>query len=159
MRVLVIAPHPDDEVLGCGGTIVKHSSAGDEVYLCVVTKVYSPDWAAGEIEDRRGETLKANEILGIKQTCFLGFPTVKLDTIPQKRLNDALTQVISKIQPEVVYIPYWGDANRDHQLVAGATVIATRPKPGWAVPVRSILKPTRLTSRVATTFTRSQRRD
>ena len=80
MRILIIAPHPDDEVLGCGGTIAKHASEGDDVYLCIVTKTYPPEWTEDEIGTRRDEVLRANEILDIKMTYFLDLPTVKLDT-------------------------------------------------------------------------------
>jgi len=133
MKILVIAPHPDDEVLGCGGTIARHSTGGDEVYLCVVTKAYTPDWPEGEIEERKQEVYKVNEILGIKETYFLDLPTVKLDTVPQKELNDAIAQVVNAIQPEVIYVPHKGDANKDHRLVFDAAMIATRPKPKASV--------------------------
>ena len=129
MKVLVIAPHPDDEVLGCGGTIVKHASGGDKVYLCIVTKAYPPDWAEDEIRGRRKEVLKVNEILGIKKTYFLDLPTVKLDTIPQKELNEAIAQLVNEVQPEVIYIPHKGDVNKDHRIVFDTTMIAIRPRP------------------------------
>ena len=132
-RVLVIAPHPDDEVLGCGGTMAKHASGGDEVYLCIVTKAYPPEWPEDELKERREEVLKVNEILGIKKTHFLDLPTVRLDTMAQKELNDVITQVVSEVQPEVVYIPHKGDVNRDHQLVFDAAMVAVRPKPGSVV--------------------------
>lgn len=137
IKVLVVAPHPDDEVLGCGGTIVKHVLGGDEVYLCIVTKAYPPDWPEHELKERREEVLKANEILGIKKTYFLDLPTVKLDTIPQKELNEAIAQVVNEVQPEVVYIPHRGDVNKDHRLVFDAAMVATRPKSGS--PVKKIL--------------------
>lgn len=127
MKVLIIAPHPDDEVLGCGGTIAKHASAGDEVYLCVVTKAYSPEWPESEVEERKKEVLRVSEILGIKKTYFLDLPTVKLDTLPQKELNEAISQVVNEVRPEIVYVPHRGDVNRDHQLVFDSTMVATRP--------------------------------
>jgi len=130
MKVLVIAPHPDDEVLGCGGTIVKHVWGGAEVYLCIATKAYTPEWSEDEIKMRKEEVLKVNEILGIKKTYFLDFPTVKLDTIPQKELNEGFTQAVHEVQPEVVYIPHRGDVNKDHRLVFDAIMVAVRPKPG-----------------------------
>lgn len=133
MKVLVIAPHPDDEVLGCGGTIVKHVSGGDEVYLCIVTKAYPPEWSEDEIKQRREEVLKVNEILSIKKTYFLDLPTVKLDTIPQKELNDLITQVVNEVQPAVLYIPHKGDVNKDHRLVFDAAMVAARPKPGSVI--------------------------
>lgn len=132
MKALVIAPHPDDEVLGCGGTVVKHIQGGDGVYLCIVTKAYPPEWSEDEISERRKEVLRASKILGIKKTYFLDFPTVKLDTIPQKELNDSIAQVVSEVEPEVVYIPYRADVNKDHRLVFDAAIVATRPKPRGA---------------------------
>ncbi|MBN1692135.1 MAG: PIG-L family deacetylase [Dehalococcoidales bacterium] len=133
MKVLVIAPHPDDEVIGCGGTIAKHILEGDEVYLCVVTKAYPPDWPEDEIKERRDEVVRANKILGIKKTYFLDLPTVKLDTIPQKELNETIAKVVNKLRPEIVYIPHGGDVNNDHRLVFEAAMVAIRPKPALAI--------------------------
>lgn len=126
-KILVIAPHPDDEVLGCGGAIVKHIKGGDEVYLCVVTKAYAPDWSDEFLKNRPKEIKKANEILGIKKTYFLDFPTAKLDTIPQKSLNDSILEVIKKTRAEIVYVPYEGDLCKDHRLVFEAALVASRP--------------------------------
>lgn len=128
-KVLVIAPHPDDEVLGCGGAIAKHTSEGDEVYLCIVTKAYPPEWSEDEVRERKEEVLKVNEILGIKKTRFLDLPTVRLDTIPQKELNDLIAQIIDKVNPQILYIPHKGDVNKDHQIVFDAVMVAIRPKP------------------------------
>lgn len=133
MRILIIAPHPDDEVLGCGGTIVKHVRGRAEVYLCIVTKAYAPEWTELEIRKKRKEVLRANEILGITKTYFLDLPTVKLDTIPQKELNKAISQVVDDVQPELLYIPHRGDVNRDHYLVFDSAIVAARPKPDLAV--------------------------
>ena len=129
MQILIIAPHPDDEVLGCGGTIAKHVSEGDKVYLCIVTKVYPPEWTAEEADERKKEVFEAAETLGIKQVYFLDLPTVKLDTIPQKDLNDLIAQIIDKVKPQILYIPHKSDVNKDHCLVFDATMVAIRPKP------------------------------
>lgn len=137
MKVLVITPHPDDEVLGCGGTIVKHVLGGDEVYVCIVTKAYAPEWPEDEIKERKEEVLRVSEILGIKKTYFLDLPTVKLDTIPQKELNDLITQTVNEVQPEVVYIPHKGDVNKDHRIVFDAAMVAIRPRPGS--PIKKVV--------------------
>jgi len=127
MKILIIAPHPDDEVLGCGGTIVKHVNRGDEVYLCIVTKGYIPDWSEEFLKNRPKEIEKANKILGIKKTYFLDYPTVKLDTIPQKELNEAISKVVNEVKPDILYIPHKGDLNKDHRLVFESSLVATRP--------------------------------
>ncbi|MBF8264151.1 MAG: LmbE family protein [Dehalococcoidia bacterium] len=126
-RVLVIAPHPDDEVLGCGGTIVRHAREG-QVYLCIVTRAYPPEWPVEQIKKRKREVLRVNKILGIKKTFFLNLPTVKLDTLPQKGLNELITGVVQKIKPEIVYIPHRGDLNKDHNIVFDAAMVALRPR-------------------------------
>lgn len=127
MKILVIAPHPDDEILGCGGVIVKYSKKGDDIYLCIVTKAYTPDWTEEFLKNRPKEIAEASKVLGIKKTYFLDFPTVKLDTIPQKELNDKLSKIINEVKPEIVFTCHMGDLNRDHRLVFEATLVATRP--------------------------------
>jgi len=127
MKILVIAPHPDDEVLGCGGTIARHSANGHDVYLCIVTKAYTPDWSEEFIKNREVEIKNASQILGIEEVLFLNFPTAKLDQIPQKDLNDALINVIRKIGPDILYVPSKCDLNRDHRLVFEAALVASRP--------------------------------
>jgi LmbE family N-acetylglucosaminyl deacetylase len=127
MKILVIAPHPDDEVLGCGGTIAKFTNQGDETHLCIVTKAYKPDWSEEFLRERQEEIKKANRILGIKKTYQLNLPSVKLDTIPQKQLNASILKVINEVKPDVLYIPHKGDLNRDHRLVFEAALVATRP--------------------------------
>lgn len=127
-KVLVIAAHPDDEVLGCGGTIAKYAKvANNEVYLCIVTKGYTPDWTEEFLKNRGKELKKSSEILGIKKVYFLGFPTVKLDTVPQKELNDSVLKVVTEVNPDIVYIPHKGDVNKDHRLIFDAALVATRP--------------------------------
>jgi N-acetylglucosamine malate deacetylase 1 len=133
MKVLVIAPHPDDEVLGCGGTIKKHSNGGDEVYLCIATKAYVPDWTQEFIDNRKKEIALAGEILGVKETLFLDFPTVKLDTIAQKQINDLIAEIIDKVSPEIIYLPFDGDINRDHKIIFNASMLALRSRFGSLV--------------------------
>jgi LmbE family N-acetylglucosaminyl deacetylase len=126
MKVLVIAPHPDDEVMGCGGTIVKHVYDNDIVYLCIVTTTYEPDWSKEFAEKRKKEIKRVNGILGIKKTYPLNFPTVKLDTIPQKELNDSITKIVRSVNPDILYIPHQGDLNKDHRLVFDSALVSIR---------------------------------
>jgi len=127
MKVFVIAPHPDDEVLGCGGTIIKHTEKGDQVFLCIVTKGYTPDWSVEFLKKRPEEIKKANRILDIKKTFFLNYPTVKLDTFPRKKLIEEFCEVIGEVEPDIVYVPHRGDLNKDHRLVFESSLVALRP--------------------------------
>jgi LmbE family N-acetylglucosaminyl deacetylase len=136
MKILIIASHPDDEVLGCGGTIVKYAKRGDEVHLCIVTKAYTPDWSEEFLKNRLGEIDEANKILGIKKTYFLDFPTAKLDTVPQKELNQAVSKVIKEVAPHILYVSHQGDLHKDHRLVYEAALIASRP---MEIPLKRIL--------------------
>jgi len=127
MNILVIAPHPDDEVLGCGATIAKHVKNGNNVYVCFVTKGYTPDWSEQYLANRATEIKEAHKVLGVTKAFFLDFPTCKLDTIPQKVLNDAIAEVVAEINPDEVYIPHAGDLHMDHKLVHQAALVAIRP--------------------------------
>lgn len=126
MKVLVIAPHPDDEVLGCGGTIAKYNQKGNEVYLCIVTKAYTPDWSEEFIKNRPREVEAVNKILGILKTSFLDFPTAKLDTIPYKELNEAIFRVVGEVKPDLLFIPHKGDIHKDHRLIFESSLVAAK---------------------------------
>ena len=128
MKVLVIAPHPDDEIIGVGGTIAKRTKAGDEVYVCVVTKGQEPLFKKDFIEQGRRECREADAKLGVKETIFLDFPAVMLETVPRYEFNGKISEVVQKINPDEVYIPHRGDMQIDHQIVVDAAMVALRPK-------------------------------
>lgn len=128
MKVLIIAPHPDDEIIGVGGTIAKRTVAGDEVYVCIVTKGIPPIFDEAFIEQDRKECREADKLLGVKETIFLDFPAVMLETVPRYQFNGAIGGVVSKIEPDEVYIPHRGDMQLDHQLVVDAAMVVLRPK-------------------------------
>ena len=128
MKVLVIAPHPDDEVIGVGGTIAKRAQEGYEVYVCVVTKAGEPLFRSELVEQGRRECRKADELLGVKETIFLDFPAVMLETVPRYELNDGILKTIQFIKPVEVYIPHRGDMQLDHKMIVDACMVALRPK-------------------------------
>lgn len=128
MRVLVIAPHPDDEIIGVGGTIAKRAKDGDEVYVCVVTKGKSPLFNDEFIEQGRKECRKADKKLGVRETIFLDFPAVMLETVPRYEFNGKISEVVNSIKPDEVYIPHRGDMQIDHQMVVDAAMVAVRPR-------------------------------
>jgi len=129
MRVAVISAHPDDETFGAGGTLARHAAMGDEVCACIVTKAYTPDWPETTIQLQQNQTMQALEVLGIENIRFLEFPTVKLNVVPGKELNDKIRGFINEVKPQVVYVPFSGDLNSDHQIVARSVSIAVRPTP------------------------------
>lgn len=128
MNILVIAPHPDDEILGVGGTIAKYASAGHNVYVCVVTKGTLPLFAPDGVKQVRRECEKADSLVGVKKTCFLEFPAAMLEEVPRYKLNDAIAQVIQDVLPDEVYIPHRGDMQLDHKMIVDAAMVALRPR-------------------------------
>ena len=128
MKILVIAPHPDDEVLGVGGTIAKRANEGHEVYVCVVTKAGEPLFRSEFVEQGRRECREADALLGAKKTVFLDYPAVMLETVPRYELNDGILQIIQSIRPDEVYIPHRGDMQLDHKMIVDACMVALRPK-------------------------------
>jgi LmbE family N-acetylglucosaminyl deacetylase len=123
MKILVFAPHNDDEILGVGGTIAKFSQQGDEVYVCEITSV--EDKAVADMIQQ--EALQAHKIIGVKQTLFLGLPVVGLKETPTIDLNAELSKVVQNIQPEIAFIPHKGDMHIDHSVVARGAMVALRP--------------------------------
>jgi len=128
-NILVVAPHPDDETLGPGGTIGRHVREGDRVWLYVVTQTYEPEWPARERLRRQKEVERAADVLGIKRVIFGGFPTAKLNAVPSIELTGAIRKVFDEATPSVVYLPPRGDLHRDHREVFEAGLVAARPLP------------------------------
>ena len=125
-RVLVIAAHPDDELLGCGGTIALHTREGDRVTAVIACEGESLRYGKQGV-GQHVHTQRAAEKLGVSDTRMLGFPDQRLDTITLTDVISALSKVVGEVRPEVVYCQYGGDINRDHQLLFQALLVATRP--------------------------------
>lgn len=123
MRVLVFAPHNDDEVLGVGGTIAKYVHEGHEVYICEVTSGKNTE----RVKRIQDEALKAHQILGVKETFFLGFPVVELNNCSTIELNTAIEEIVKKVNPEIAFIPHKGDMHIDHYVVSRSAMVALRP--------------------------------
>lgn len=135
--ILVIAPHPDDEVLGCGGAIARHTDCGDDVHIVAVTRADPAIYPDDDEMAFREEVQAAHQLLGVASTTYLDFPAPRLDTIAGYQLADAIAQVIRQLQPHTVYLPHYGDLHTDHQRVYQAVLVATRPVNDC--PVRQLL--------------------
>ena len=127
--VLVIAAHPDDELLGCGGTVALHARDGDRVTCVIVCEGeslrYGPDGVG-----QRSHTRCAARRLGVHDVRLLGFPDQRLDTICQLDVIQRLEELVREVRPRTVYCQHGGDVNRDHQIVFQAALVATRPTEG-----------------------------
>ncbi len=134
--VLVIAPHPDDEVLGCGGTIARLVRDGQRVTVAVVTKG-TPLFPASDVRRVRAEARKANRQLGVETLVFLDLPVTTLHLMPEHKINKVLCDLMDKVAPDTVLVPFPGDRHEDHRQVFDAAMVAMRPD-GRRPPPRRI---------------------
>ena len=159
-KIIVVAAHPDDEVLGSGGTIVKHVAQGD-----IVHSVFMSDGVNSRLDSSKvklNRRLKASKsvqsLLGISSTHYLNLPDNSMDSVPLLEIVQKLEPIINKIKPSVIYTHSYGDLNIDHQLTHAAVMTACRPIPDstvreiygfevissteWSNPLKSTFKPT-----------------
>ena len=127
-KVLVIAPHPDDEVLGCGGTIARLADKGHEVHVAVVTKGYEPSFSSDLVAQVRAELAEAHDLLGVTRCHFLDLPAAALDTVAASELNAQIAGVIDEVAPDTLFVPFIGDIHHDHRLVFTSALVASRPR-------------------------------
>lgn len=126
-KILIVAPHPDDEVLGCGGIIKKFSKRGHAVYVLVVTRGTPKFYSDKQIENVRNEALNAHKILGVKETMFLDFHAPELDLNGKAEIAMAISKVIKKWEITDLFIPHRGDIHHDHRVVFESALVAARP--------------------------------
>ena len=126
-RVLVIAAHPDDELLGLGGTVARHVREGDEVTAVVVSEGATSRYQSGAEDDLRASGRAAAAILGTRELRFLGLRDQRLDAEPILDVIRPIEAIVRELRPEVVYTHHWGDLNRDHRVVSEAAMVACRP--------------------------------
>ncbi|QTL99734.1 PIG-L family deacetylase [Iocasia frigidifontis] len=131
-KVLVIAAHPDDEVLGVGGTIIKLVEKDYEIYTYILTDGSSTQYYGDtkKLNQKKEETFKANDILGVKEVIFGNLPDMKLDTISHVKINNEIEKITNKIEPEIIFTHHSGDVNKDHKLIFESTLVVCRPLPG-----------------------------
>jgi LmbE family N-acetylglucosaminyl deacetylase len=130
-RILVVAPHLDDEVLGAGGSMCRWAAQGDEVTVAVVTRGTPPLYDDADEARCRAEARAAHDRMGIRAVRFLDFPAGALDGCAHRELNAGLLDCLRACAPDEVYLPFPGDLHVDHQRVFLAGMVAVRPnRPG-----------------------------
>ena len=140
MNILVVAAHPDDEVLGCGGAIAKHTQNGDQVHILILAEGATSrnlerdrQLYESEISALGTAAHQASNILGVDSLFLYDFPDNRMDSCDLLDIIKVIEQAIDQYQPQIVYTHHAGDVNIDHQLIHQATVTACRPIPNQSV--------------------------
>lgn len=134
--ILVIAPHADDEVLGCGATIAKHVLNNDSVTVLIGTNasIGAPELFKKEIVDVvRKEAKKAHKILGVSETIFFDFPAPALNAFPSYKISMKISEILEAGRFDTVYLPHPGDMHQDHEVIYRSGLVACRPQNGNSV--------------------------
>ena len=133
--VLVVAAHADDEALGCGGAMLRHSQGGDAVHVLFLADGETARGAqtSGKIAARREQAVAACAILGAERPQFLDFSDNRMDTVALLDIVKAVETVIDAVKPVIIYTHHGGDLNVDHRIAHQAVMTACRPQPGSTV--------------------------
>ena len=132
-KVLIVAAHPDDEVLGCGGIITRLVREGHDVYGAIlgegITARYDKRKHAehGIIRDLQNLSRQVSELLGVKELCLYDLPDNRFDTVPLLDIIKIVEKLMTRFQPQIVYTHHGGDLNIDHGITCRAVMTATRP--------------------------------
>ena len=126
-KTLIVSVHPDDETLGCGGTILKLKASGEHIYWLILTNVNEADgWEKRRVEQRQKEIEVVSGLYGFEQTHKLDFPTTKLDTISNNDLISAISNVIGTVEPNTIFLSNRSDIHTDHQVAFKGVISCTK---------------------------------
>ena len=126
MRVTVISPHPDDETLGCGGTLLKHKAAGAQLDWIIVTRGHTPGWSEDTLRKKEDEIEAVKAAYGFGQVKRLAFRTTELDRVPLGDVIEKLRMALVETTPNHLYLNHSGDIHSDHRVVFDATMSALK---------------------------------
>jgi LmbE family N-acetylglucosaminyl deacetylase len=141
-NVLIVAAHPDDEVLGCGGTMARLAAEGAAVSVLILAEGltsradFDPVRDAGQLRIHHERARRAGTLLGVREVTVESFPDNRMDTVPLLQVAQRIEREITRVQPEIVFTQHGGDLNIDHAVTFRATLTATRPVAGC--PVRRL---------------------
>lgn len=135
-RILIVCAHPDDEVLGCGGTIAKLVKRGCEAFTLILGEGITSRYLNKNTDNKeikkelnllKKQAIRANEILGVKEVFFKNFPDNKFDSIDLLEIIKAIEEVKREVKPEIIFTHSRHDLNKDHRLTYEAMLTASRP--------------------------------
>jgi len=125
--VLVVAVHPDDETLGCGGTLLKHKVDGDEIHWLIATDIKeSEGFGISAINKRNKEIKKVESLYGFTSVNKLGLSTTKVDEYGMSKLVSKISHVFNTVKPNIIYLPFKGDVHSDHKYIFDAAYSCTK---------------------------------
>lgn len=127
MKTIIVAPHPDDEILGAAGTLLRRKSEGGLLAWVIVTSIsIEAGWSADRVAKREQEVAEITRLIGFDKVYRFGFPPAALDQLPMSDLVGALSQAFTEFQPDEVLLPHAMDVHTDHQVVAKAVASCTK---------------------------------
>lgn len=139
MNILVIAAHPDDEVLGAGGTIANHSLKGDQVTIAILGEGITSRSLSRQEADKNMlnnleiDAVKAAKMVGCENVRLLGLPDNRFDSLDLLDVVKKIESLVTQVEPQIIYTHHFGDLNMDHVITARAVMTACRPLPGSIV--------------------------
>ncbi len=142
MNILVIAAHPDDEVLGCGGTMARLAAEGAQVFILILAEGltsrpdFDPVRDAHLLRLHQQRARRAGALVGAREVNLTSFPDNRMDTVPLLEVTQTIEREIARVQPEIVFTQHGGDLNLDHAVTFRAALTATRPLAGS--PVKTV---------------------
>ncbi len=125
--IIVVAPHPDDETIACGGTLLRHKAEGDKLYWALVTAMTTGQgFSEASIQIRKEQIARVAELYKFDGVYEFNFPTTLLDRFPISKLVSAMSKVFTETRPDIVYLPYPGDIHSDHKVVFNVGLACTK---------------------------------
>ncbi|MDA9897137.1 PIG-L family deacetylase [Pelagibacterales bacterium] len=125
-NILIIAPHPDDETLGVGGTIARFAKEGANIYILIVCGHLPPLYKIEDYKKTQNEATKVFKKLKVKDFKFLDIPATKVNEVPVAELNSKISNYINSLNPEIVFIPF-PDRHIDHRIIFDSSLVCCRP--------------------------------
>ena len=126
-KVLAISAHPDDETLGCGGTLLRHGANGDELHWVIATTGFEPRWSKSVLAEKTREIEAVANAYGMASVQRLGFPATRLSMMEESDVIDKVAEAIAKVRPEHVYTVHGGDVHSDHRVLFQAVAAVLKP--------------------------------